>query len=57
MNFETENTQIKETVLAKLKEIEQKEQIKILHAVESGSRAWGPVSYTHLDVYKRQSLC
>lgn len=44
MNFETENTQIKETVLAKLKEIEQKEQIKILHAVESGSRAWGLAS-------------
>lgn len=41
MSFETENTQIKETILAKLKEIEQKEQVKILHAVESGSRAWG----------------
>ena len=25
----------------KLKEIEEKEQIKVLHAVESGSRAWG----------------
>ena len=44
MSFETENTQIKETILAKLKEIEQKEQVKILHAVESGSRAWGLAS-------------
>lgn len=25
----------------KLKEIEEREQVKILHAVESGSRAWG----------------
>lgn len=25
----------------KLKEIEQKENIKILHCIESGSRAWG----------------
>ena len=25
----------------KLKEIEQRENVKILHCVESGSRAWG----------------
>ena len=30
-----------ELILTKLKEIEQKEQVRILHAVESGSRAWG----------------
>ena len=28
-------------IVQKLKEIEQKENIRILHAVESGSRAWG----------------
>ena len=28
-------------IKTKLKEIEEKEKIKILHCVESGSRAWG----------------
>ncbi|MGD9909902.1 MAG: nucleotidyltransferase domain-containing protein [Candidatus Izemoplasmatales bacterium] len=32
---------MKETILNKIKEIESKEKIKILFAVESGSRAWG----------------
>lgn len=32
---------IKELIIEKLNEIEQKENIKILHCVESGSRAWG----------------
>ena len=32
---------MKETILKKLKEIEARENIKILHCVESGSRAWG----------------
>ena len=32
---------MKELILAKLREIEQKENVRILHAVESGSRAWG----------------
>ncbi len=32
---------IEELVLLKIKEIEEKEHIKILHVVESGSRAWG----------------
>ena len=32
---------MKELILMKLREIEQKEQVRILHAVESGSRAWG----------------
>ena len=35
---------IEELVNQKLKEIEQKEQVKILYAVESGSRAWGLAS-------------
>lgn len=30
-----------ELIKAKLKEIEEKEQIRIIHCVESGSRAWG----------------
>jgi predicted nucleotidyltransferase len=33
--------QITKIIDEKLKEIEQKENVKILHAVESGSRAWG----------------
>lgn len=32
---------VEELVLVKIKEIEKKENVKILHAVESGSRAWG----------------
>ena len=32
---------MKELIIQKLKEIEQTENIRILHAVESGSRAWG----------------
>lgn len=32
---------MKEKILSKLKEIEEKENVKIIYAVESGSRAWG----------------
>lgn len=32
---------IQSLIQSKLKEIEQKENVKVLHAVESGSRAWG----------------
>lgn len=32
---------IQDEIQQKLREIEEKEQVKILHAVESGSRAWG----------------
>ncbi len=32
---------MRNTILSKLKEIEERENIKILHCVESGSRAWG----------------
>ena len=48
--------QMREKIQAQLHRIEDEEHIKILLAVESGSRAWGfaSVSYTHLDVYKRQ---
>lgn len=33
--------QITKVITEKLNEIEEKENVKILHAVESGSRAWG----------------
>lgn len=36
-----EGTNLKEIILAKLREIEEQENVKILHCVESGSRAWG----------------
>ncbi len=32
---------MKKEILDKLAEIEEKENVKVLHAVESGSRAWG----------------
>lgn len=32
---------VKEIISEKIKDIEQKENIRIIHAVESGSRAWG----------------
>lgn len=32
---------MKELILSRLREIEEKEQVRILLAVESGSRAWG----------------
>ena len=32
---------MREVILQKLQEIEQAEGVTILHAVESGSRAWG----------------
>jgi len=32
---------MKEIIQAKIKELEQKENVKFIHAIESGSRAWG----------------
>ena len=32
---------MREMIVNKLREIEQNENVRILHAVESGSRAWG----------------
>ena len=32
---------MRDHIIQKLKEIERIEQVRILHAVESGSRAWG----------------
>ncbi len=39
--MEKENLEKRQIIIKKLAEIEKKEQVMILHAVESGSRAWG----------------
>lgn len=41
MKYENFEGPVEELVLLKIKEIEKKENIKILHVIESGSRAWG----------------
>lgn len=41
MKYDNYSGEIKELINIKIKEIEEKENVKILHAVESGSRAWG----------------
>lgn len=41
MRYEDFDGKIEELIVMKIREIEEKENIKVLHAVESGSRAWG----------------
>ncbi len=41
MKYENFEGSARELVLLKIKEIEEKEKIRILHVIESGSRAWG----------------
>lgn len=41
MRYEDFEGPVEELVLLKIKEIEEKENIKVLHVIESGSRAWG----------------
>ena len=41
MKYKDFDGPVEELIRLKLKEIEEKEHVKILHAVESGSRAWG----------------
>lgn len=44
MRYENSGGTVEELVLLKIREIEEKEHVKVLHAVESGSRAWGVAS-------------
>lgn len=41
MSYNEFDGTMEELILKRLKEIEEKENVKILHAIESGSRAWG----------------
>ncbi len=41
MKYEEFEGSVQELILLKIKEIEEKEHVKVLHVVESGSRAWG----------------
>lgn len=41
MRYDESDGTVEELILAKLHEIEEKENVKILYAIESGSRAWG----------------
>lgn len=41
MKYENFEEPVEELVLMKIREIEEKENIKVLHVIESGSRAWG----------------
>lgn len=41
MRYKDYEGPVEELIQLKLREIEQQEKVKILHAVESGSRAWG----------------
>ena len=41
MKYEDYEGPVEDLVVMKLKEIERKEHVRVLHAIESGSRAWG----------------
>ena len=41
MRYDNYKENIEELILSKIREIEEKDNIKVLHAIESGSRAWG----------------
>ncbi len=41
MKYEDFEGSVEELILMKIREIEEKEQVRIIHVVESGSRAWG----------------
>lgn len=41
MRYENFEGKTEELILLKIREIEEKEHVKVLHAIESGSRAWG----------------
>ena len=41
MKYEEFKGAVRDLILVKIKEIEEKEHVRVLHVVESGSRAWG----------------
>lgn len=41
MKYENFDGPVEELVLMKIREIEEKENVRVLHVIESGSRAWG----------------
>ena len=41
MKYEEFKGSVRDLILLKIKEIEEKEHVRVLHVVESGSRAWG----------------
>ena len=41
MKYEELKESVRDLILVKIKEIEEKEHVRVLHVVESGSRAWG----------------
>lgn len=41
MKYENFEGTVEELVLLKIREIEEKEHVRVLHVIESGSRAWG----------------
>ena len=57
MKYEEFKGAVRDLILVKIKEIEEKEHVRVLHVVESGSRAWGFASpdsdYDVRFVYKR----
>lgn len=59
MRYEGFEGTVEERILSKITEIEEKEHVKVLHAVESGSRAWGFASqdsdYDVRFIYRREA--
>lgn len=45
MKYENFEGPVEELVRMKIREIEEKENVRVLHAIESGSRAWGFASF------------
>ena len=41
MKYEEVKESVRDLILEKIKEIEEKEHVRVLHVIESGSRAWG----------------
>ncbi len=59
MKYEEFKGSVRDLILEKIKEIEEKEHVRVLHVVESGSRAWGFASpdsdYDVRFIYVRDS--